>query len=336
MTLLSPSALNAQELKVDTVMFLANDNSAVEKPHYDNNKQPCAMLKIYINDLPDLTFNSSLVIDKDNIKYEGGYYVVYVASGIRKLEVRHKDFSPVTIQFRDDFGISVKGGKTYRIDLSTEGANQPVVFGIRPLPHNGKLIIGNKEYEVKEGIVQLALPQGVYDYKITSDYHHDFCDTLNVEKSSETLTKKVRLKARMADVNFTCNATGAATLYVDNIKKGEPGKKTLPMGKHKIRVVAEDWMDYSATTLIDKEDFNLDVTMLPKTVISVVIKAIGFSYPKLYIDNKAVPVWENGEPIKVKRGRHLITINEAEGTRSKEKVVNIQADTGVITINGSK
>lgn len=108
------------------------------------------------------------------------------------------------------------------------------------------------------------------------------------------------------------------------------------MGKHKIRVVAEDWIDYSTTTLIDKEKFDLDVTMLPKTVISVVIKAIGFSCPELYIDNKAVPSWENGEPIKVKRGKHLITINEAEGTRSKEKVINIQAETGVITINGSK
>lgn len=336
MILQLPSALIAQELRVDAVKLLEGDNSAVEKPHYDNNNQPCAMLKVYVNDMPDLTFNSSLVIDKDHIKYEGGYYVVYVASGIRKLEVRHKDYSPVTIKFRDDFGISVKGGKTYRVDLSAEGANLPVVFDIRPLPHNGKLVIDNKEYEVKEGILQLALSPGVYDYKVTSDYHHDLSGTVNVENMSDTQTEKVRLKARMVDVNFTCNAKDGVTLYVDNIKKGGPGVIKLPMGNHKIRVVAENWKDVAQTETFDGEENTLNVLMQPKDVVSVVINAVDSNgrllatTPTLYIDNKEVPGWKNGSRIKVKSGKHLITIESSQKT--KEKVVRVEPDMEAIKI----
>lgn len=328
--LLSPLSVMAQELRVDAVKLLDGDNSAEEKPHYDNNKEPCAMLKVYVNDMPDLTFNSSYVIDEDNIKYEGGYYVVYVATGIRKLEIRHKDYSPATIKFRDDFNISVKGGKTYRIDLSAEGANLPVVFDIRPLPHNGKLVIDNKEYDVKDGILQLALPPGAYGYKVTSDYHHDFSDTINVENMSETQTEKVRLKARMIDVNFTCNARSGVTLYVDNIKKGGPSVIKLPMGNHKIRVVAENWKDVAYTETFDGEKNTLNVLMQPKDVVSVVINAVDsngrllVTSPTLYIDNKAVPGWKNGSRIKVKSGKHLITIESSQKT--KEKIVRIEPD----------
>lgn len=334
--LMFPLSVMAQELRVDAVTLLEGDNSAVDTPRYDNNRQPCAMLKVYVKDMPDLTFNDPLVLHENDIKYEGGYYVVYVASGIRKLEVRHKDYSPATIEFKNDFGISVKGGKTYRVDLSADGVNQSVVFDIRPQPHNGKLVVDNKEYEVKDGILSLMLPLGVYDYKVTSDYHYDFIDTIAVDSVSEPRTMKVRLKTRMADVNFTCNAKEAVTLYVDNIKKGEPGVKRLPMGNHKIRVVAENWKDYVGNVTIDVEKYNLNVYMQPKDIVSVVIKAVDSdgnplsSTPELYIDNKVVPNWENGSQIKVKTGKHLITIVSSQKT--KEKIVKIDSDMEAIKI----
>lgn len=326
-------AVKAQELKVNGIALVDGDNSAADNPRYDNNKQPCAMLKVYINDMPDLMFNSSMVIDKENIKYVGGYYAVYVASGIRKLEIRHRDFAPVTIKFKEDYGVSVKGGKTYRVDLATEGVamkhTQTVVFDMRP--RKGNIIVDNQSHAVDEGVLQLELLPGEHAYTATGEYYRDSTGCVTVADVSESQVVKLRLKPRMAYVNFICNVADA-TLYVDNINKGEPGNKLLPLGKHKIRVVAKDCIDHTDNVLIDSESgFELNVRMQPKSVISVVIEATGFTSPSLFIDNKAVPSWVNGNEIKVKRGKHLITISDERST--KERVVDIQQNMGVIKIS---
>ncbi|RHP57187.1 hypothetical protein DXA74_16155 [Bacteroides sp. OF04-15BH] len=57
----------AQELKVEKVTLLETDKEAEEKPQYDGNQQLCALLKVYVDSLPDVSFNSSYIIGKKNI-----------------------------------------------------------------------------------------------------------------------------------------------------------------------------------------------------------------------------------------------------------------------------
>lgn len=320
---------SAQELKVDKVTLLETDNEAETSPVYDGNDEICALLKVYVNDLPGLKFASGYVINGGNIIYKGGYYAVYVANGIRSMMLKHGDYLPVTINFKKDFQIPIKGGKTYRVDVSTIGmvkkTTQTVAFNM--LPREGSLLINGEHHSVSEGMLQLELKPGNYSYTASADYCQSKEGTFSItgEDISEVREISLSLKPVMANVNFTCNVP-TAKLFVDNTDKGEPGMKSLPMGKHRIRVKAEDWKDFAQEVIIDKmEGHELIVTMQPKSVVSIVVNVNGTTTPYLYIDNKEVKGWRNGEPFRVRTGRHLITVTngDAYNASTKEKKVTV-------------
>lgn len=314
-------SISAQELKVDKVTLLETDDEAKTNPRYDGNGEICALLKIYINDLPNLKFGSSFVIDEESITYKGGYYTVYVANGIRTIMLKHRDYLPVTINFKKDFRIYIEGGKTYRIDASTSGIVKKPIVAFNMLPREGILSIDGKQHPVSEGMLQLDLEPGNYSYTATADYHYPKEGTFSVTNdTSEPQIIQLSLKPIMADVNFTCNVP-IATLYVDNSNKGRPGMKSIPMGKHRIRVKANDWKDFVQEVVINQTNGQeLAVKMLPKSFVSIVVKVKGTATPYLYIDNKIVKDWSNGKPFKIKLGRHLITVTNGDSfTASKRE-----------------
>ena len=319
--------VSAQELKVDKVTLLETDNEAETKPRYDGNDEICALLKVYVNDLPGLKFASSYVIDGGNIIYKEGYYAVYVANGIRNMMLKHGDYLPVTINFRKDFQISIRGGKTYRVDVSTIGlvkkTTQTVVFNM--LPREGSLLINGEKHSVSEGMLQLELKPGNYSYSASADYCQSKEGTFSIadEDIAEVREIPVSLKPIMTNVNFICNVPNAK-LFVDNADKGGIGMKNLPMGKHRIRVKAEDWKDFAQEIIINKtEGQELVVTMQPKSVVSIVVKVNGTTTPCLYIDNKEVKGWKNGKPFRVRTGKHLITVTKGDSFDAKDKTVRV-------------
>lgn len=320
---------SAQELKVDKVTLLETDNEAETKPVYDGNDDICALLKVYVNDLPGLKFASGYVINGGNIIYKEGYYAVYVANGIRNIMLKHGDYLPVTINFRKDFQISVKGGKTYRVDVSTIGmvkkTTQTVAFNM--LPREGSLLINGEKHSVSEGMLQLELKPGNYSYTANADYYQAKEGTFSIADEDITEVREISLSLKpiMANVNFTCNVP-TAKLFVNNTDKGTPGMKSLPMGKHRIRVKAEDWKDFAQEVLINKvEGQELSVTMTPKSIVSLIVRVDGAATPYLYIDNKVVNGWKNGKSIKVKYGKHLITVinGDSFNAPTKEKKVTV-------------
>lgn len=322
-------SVSAQELRVDKVTLLETDNEAEKSPVYDGNDEICALLKVYVNDLPGLKFASGYVINGGNIIYKEGYYAVYVANGIRNMMLKHGDYLPVTINFKKDFQISIKGGKTYRVDISTIGmvkkTTQTVAFNM--LPREGLLSINGEKYSVSEGMLQLELKPGNYSYTASADYCQSKEGTFSIADKDIAEVREIplSLKPIMANVNFMCNVP-TAKLYINNSDKGEPGMKKLPMGKHRIRVKAEDWKDFAQEIIIDKtEGQELVVTMQPKTVVSIVVKVNGTTTPCLYIDNKEVKAWKNGEPFKVRTGKHLITVTKGDSfdASAKEKTVRV-------------
>lgn len=321
-------SVSAQELKVDKVTLLETDNEAETNPRYDGNDEICALLKVYVNDLSGLKFASSYVIDGGNITYKEGYYAVYVANGIRNMMLKHSDYLPVTINFKKDFQTSIKGGKTYRVNISTIGmvkkTTQTVAFNM--LPREGSLLINGEKHSVSEGMLQLELKPGNYSYTANADYCQAKKGTFSItdEDISEVREISLSLKPFMANVNFICNVP-TAKLFVDNADKGVPGMKSLPMGKHRIRVKAEDWKDFAQEVIIETENQELAVTMQPKSVVSIVVKVNGADTPFLFVDNKEVKGWKNGEPFKVRTGKHLITVanGDSYSASTKERKVTI-------------
>lgn len=322
------SYVYSQELKIDKIVLLETDNEAVTHPYYDNNRQLCALLKFYIEDLPGITFNSSYIINKNKIQYNQKYYAVYAVGGIQKITLQHNEYLPVTISFTKDFQTSIKSGKTYGIYVSTKGIaqkkTQTVVFNM--IPRSGKIIVNHTQETVTNGILQLELMPGNYTYSAQSEYYIEKTGSFQVTDVTKSQIISLKLKARTAPVRFTCNVP-EAKLYIDNRLKGGPGIKQIPLGKHKVRVVAEYWKDHTQELILKKETpYNLQVTLETQdTNIPIVIIAQGFNKPQLYIDNKEVPKWNNnGMPINIKQGKHLITV--ADEKHTEEKIIRINSN----------
>ncbi len=327
----------AQELKVEKVTLLETDKEAEEKPQYDGNQQLCALLKVYVDSLPDVSFNSSYIIGKKNIKYIDGYYNVYVVGGINSIEMKHNDYLPASINFKRDFQVNIEGGKTYAINLKKSGMTQKktqtVVFNM--IPRTGKITVNGKTYPIEKGVIQTELLPGKYTYTAQSTYYEDKKGEFEVTDVSKSKIIPLKLKAYTAKVNFVCNVP-TAILYANNKKIGGPGLLEIPLGKHKVRVVAEDWKDYTQEIQFEKEGTqDLNVTLKPKPFIPVIITGKGKGKMSLFIDNKEVPEWKNdGTPVKIKQGRHLITITceQEKDFETKEKVVRIDQNTPKIEL----
>ncbi|MGN0049110.1 MAG: hypothetical protein ACI37U_09510 [Bacteroides sp.] len=324
MALLFASPMVAQELQVTGMKLLEADNEAMEKPHYDSNNQIVALLKVYADNVTDLTFASGYIIKSVPIEYKNGYYAVYIASGVKYMEIRHADYQAVQIDFKKEYQLSIRGGKTYRIDVKAVGMvkkhTQTVVFNM--LPQQGMITVDGQRYMLSEGMLQIECNPGNHTYTAESDYHQAKSGTFSVSDIEEPQVIPIKLNPQTTEVLFSCNAPDAV-LYVDQVEKGGVGVKTLLMGTHKIRVVAEDWKDYTSTLLIE-QGTKLDITMMAKSFVPIVVRVTGADKASLYVDNKQVPNWKNGQPFKVKQGKHLITV-ESETSKTKEKVVNVRA-----------
>ena len=322
LVLLAP--LTAQELQVTNVKLLEEDNEALEQPHYDGNHQPLALLKVYPENVQDLSFASSFIISNVPLVFKDGYYAVYVAQGMKELEIRHNDYYAVKVEFRKVYNINIKGGKTYRVDVKAVGMiqknTQTVVFNM--LPRVGMITINGEKHALSKGMLQLECLPGSYTYKAEADYYEAKSGQFTVNEIIEPQTIPIRLNILTTKVRFTCNAPNAI-LYVDQANKGGVGIKILPMGKHKIRVVARDWKDYTSSLVI-KPGIELNVNMIANSFVPFVVRVTGVTGASLYVDNKLVPDWKNGQPFKVKQGKHLITV-VTENNETKEKVVRVHA-----------
>lgn len=330
----------AQELKIKSVTLLDSDQYAVNNPKKDGNNRLCAVLKVYVDDLPGINFSSSYIMGKKDITYQNGCYIVYVADGIKKMTLKHNDYLSVTLDFKVKYNMDIQGGKTYAVYVEKEGLvqkkTQTIVFNM--LPRDGIISIDGKDSQVEKGILQLELKPGKYKYTAKSQYYKSKEGFVEVSDISESRIIPVKLDPYTASVNFRCNVP-SAVLYVDNKKFGTSGIKNIPLGKHKIRVIADNYNYYSQYLSIENElPVDLSVELEPKLYAQVVIICNGCKTPSLFIDNKEVPTWRNnGKPIGVKIGKHLITImNEKESSSlrdSKEKVVLIDHNTKKIVID---
>lgn len=324
MALLSASSVVAQELQVTGVKLLESDNEAMEKPQYDGNRNLLALLKVYTENVSDLVFASDFIIDGVPLEYKNGYYAVYITQRAPDMEIHHKDYQAVRVNFKKDYQLSIKSGKTYRIDVKAVGmvqkSTQTAVFNM--LPQQGMITVDGQQYMLSEGMLQIECNPGNHTYTAESDYHQAKSGTFRVSDIEEPQVIPIKLNPQTTEVSFSCNAPNAV-LYVDQVEKGGIGVKTLPMGTHKIRVVAEDWKDYTTTLLIESGT-QLDVKMTAKSFVPIVVRVTGDDKASLYVDNKQVPNWKNGQPFKVKQGKHLITV-EGETSKTKEKVVNVRA-----------
>lgn len=311
---ISCCVLKAQELVVDSFKLLPDDKEVLENPKYDGNDYICALIKVYVNDLPDLGFSSSYLIDRNDIKYNKGSYYVYVSQGIRSLDIKHGDYLPIKVNFEQDFNIPIEGGNVYALNLSTTGQKikptQTVIFHV--IPRTGEISINGESFALDNGSLQKEFSPGTYDYTISSDCYYPVTKQFTVTDISQAQNVTEKLEPVMCKVFIGVqNDVKGAELSVDNRKKPSLGYVELPMGWRNILIKAPNWKDYKKKEWIEPGK-EIKVKLEPKQYFPVVITHKGgYQNPVLYINNKEVPTWRNdGKPIMVKGGKQYVTIIE--------------------------
>ena len=334
------STVFAQKLKVESFKLASNDITAQSHPRKDLNNLNCALVKVGIA-LDGVKFDGSIM--GEPIQKLGEYWV-YMPKGVSMLQVLHKNYTPLMVNFYD-YGVGkVESGMTYILTLSKpSGSTEPAdaggnFYALTVNPKNAVVTIdGNQQTVSTDGEYSAMLPYGSHTYKVEAGGYISKSGTFTIS-SSDMTPINVSLVSAMATVSVTC-PTPAVSLYVDKKSVGmAPWTGSLKEGMHLIEAKKEGYRSQQRTINLSQQQ-KLDVAFNELAAIqgnlSVNYKPFGAD---VYVDGKKVgqsPRVFNGIMV----GNHKVEIKK-NGYGTDSKTVNIlegQTATiaGVLTTNTS-
>ena len=332
------STVFAQKFKVESFKLASNDITAQSHPRKDLNNLNCALVKVGIA-LDGVKFDGSIM--GEPIQKLGEYWV-YMPKGVSMLQVLHKNYTPLMVNFYDyDVG-KVESGMTYILTLSKPaGSTEPAdaggnFYALTVTPKNAVVTIdGNQQTVSTDGEYSAMLPYGNHTYKVEAGGYISKSGTFSISISDMTPIN-VSLVSAMATVSVTC-PTPAVSLYVDKKSVGTiPWTGSLKEGMHLIEAKKEGYRSQQRTINLSQQQ-KLDVAFSELVAIqgnlSVNYKPFGAD---VYIDGKKIgqsPRVFNGLLV----GSHKVEIKK-DGYGTESEQVNIlegQTATiaGVLTAN---
>ena len=317
------SSALAQELTVKSFKMAEGDLTAQTQPRKDLNDRNCALIKVGIA-LDGVKFDGSIM--GEPIQKLGEYWV-YMPKGVSMLQVLHRNYTPLMVNFYD-YGVGkVESGMTYILTLlKPSGSTEPVdaggnFYALTVNPKNAVVTIdGNQQTVSTDGAYSAMLPYGSHTYKVEAGGYISKSGSFTIS-SSDMTPINVSLVSAMATVSVTC-PTPAVSLYVDKKSVGvAPWTGSLKEGMHLIEAKKEGYRSQQRTINLSQQQ-KLDVAFAELAAIqgnlSVNYKPFGAD---IYVDGNKVgqsPRVFNGLLV----GNHKVEIKmDGYGTDSQQ--VNI-------------
>ena len=317
------SSAFAQELTVKSFKLASSDLTAQSQPRKDLNNLNCALVKVGIT-LDGVKFDGSIM--GEPIQKLGEYWV-YMPKGVSMLQVLHKNYTPLMVNFYD-YGVGkVESGMTYILTLSKPaGSTEPTdaggnFYALTVTPKNAVVTIdGNQQTVSTDGEYSAMLPYGSHTYKVEAGGYISKSGSFTIS-SSDMTPINVSLVSAMATVSVTC-PTPAVSLYVDKKSVGmAPWTGSLKEGMHLIEAKKDGYRSQQRTINLSQQQ-RLDVAFAELAAIqgnlSVNYKPFGAD---VFIDGKKVgqsPRVFNGILV----GSHKVEIKK-DGYGTDSKTVSI-------------
>ena len=317
------SSVFAQKLTIESFKLAGSDLTAQSQPRKDLNNLNCALVKVGIA-LDGVKFDGSIM--GEPIQKLGEYWV-YMPKGVSMLQVLHKNYTPLMVNFYD-YGVGkVESGMTYILTLSKPaGSTEPTdaggnFYALTVTPKNAVVTIdGNPQTVSTDGEYSAMLPYGSHTYKVEAGGYISKSGSFTIS-SSDMTPINVSLVSAMATVSVTC-PTPAVSLYVDKKSVGmAPWTGSLKEGMHLIEAKKEGYRSQQRTINLSQQQ-RLDVAFAELAAIqgnlSVNYKPFGAD---VYIDGKKVgqsPRVFNGILV----GNHKVEIKK-DGYGTDSKTVSI-------------
>ena len=334
------STVFAQKLTVESFKLASNDLTAQSQPRKDLNDRNCALVKVGIA-LDGVKFDGSIM--GEPVQKLGEYWV-YMPKGVSMLQVLHKNYTPLMVNFYD-YGIGkLESGMTYILTLSKPaGSTEPAdaggnFYALTVVPQNAVVTIDGIQQTVStDGAYSAMLPYGSHTYKVEAGGYISKSGSFTIS-SSDMTPINVSLVSAMATVSVTC-PTPAVSLYVDKKSVGmAPWTGNLKEGMHLIEAKKEGYRSQQRTINLSQQQ-RLDVAFAELAAIqgnlSVNYKPFGAD---VYVDGKKVgqsPRVFNGILV----GSHKVEIKK-DGYGTDSKTVSILEGqttslSGALTTNAS-
>ena len=164
--LLFVHGLQAQELTVKRMEVAPMDLSASTQLRNDRNGNPCGLVKVQLAAV-GAQFEGNVIGD---VAYKTGEYWVYMNDGAYLLRIKHPNFLPLDLNFRD-YGIrKVEGKCVYVLTLLMPQGSAPVQtqkLTINYTPATAMVLIDSTPYQ-GNGTIEVVLPVGSHDYQIAA------------------------------------------------------------------------------------------------------------------------------------------------------------------------
>ena len=198
------SSVFAQKLTVESFKLAPSDLTAHTQPRKDLNDCNCALIKVGIA--------------LDGVKFDGGImgkpvqkigeYWVYMPKGVSMLQVLHKNYTPLMVNFYD-YGIGkVESGATYVLTLkkpNTITERQTQKLRIKYSPTSASVLVDNKFVKGTNGIAETTLTVGQHSYIVACDGYESEEGTLKLKASSPSTIQISLLKESIVDNGISEN-----------------------------------------------------------------------------------------------------------------------------------
>ena len=155
-----------QKLTVEKMEVAPMDLSASTQLRNDRNGNPCGLVKVQLAAV-GAQFEGNVIGD---VAYKTGEYWVYMNDGAYLLRIKHPNFLPLDLNFRD-YGIrKVEGKCVYVLTLLMPQGSAPVQtqkLTINYTPATAMVLIDSTPYQ-GNGTIEVVLPVGSHDYQIAA------------------------------------------------------------------------------------------------------------------------------------------------------------------------
>ena len=318
---LAIAAIWAQELTIKEMKVSPTDLTASTMPRMDRNGNPCGLVKVQLAAI-GAQFEGNVIQPTD---YKTGEYWVYMTEGSYMLRIKHPNFVPLSINFRD-YGIRGIEPKTvYELTLLMPQIGQEIDDGMRYLvmnvePRNCTVYIDDKLQNVQNGSVSLRLSQGSHTYRVEAFGYAP--ETGQVVLGNSKSVKEITLRSVLASLNVTCPTQGAEIYVNDELKGTVPWNGQLAAGTYKVEARLQSHRSQQQNvTLADSENRTLSIPAL-----TPITSSMDVNYQPVECE-----IWLDGQKLGTSPdifrgilvGKHQMEIRK-NGYESKTVTVNVE------------
>ena len=209
--------IKAQKLTLKSVSPLPMDLSVQNNPNprRDQNGTPCALIRVGVVGVEDLTFPDAV----GNVKRSLSEYMVYVPAGLKTLQYKNQSGSITgSVSFEDNDIDEIESKSVYSVVFESDSHLRAAIFSVEP--KTATLTFDGKPVKLDaEGMAVITKPIGKYQYNVQANEYELQSGAVSLTEDDISTTTNVILRPKQYPLTIKCTPANAV-LFIDNVSFG--------------------------------------------------------------------------------------------------------------------